>query len=103
MFSIWDMLQFQIDFVYAPPVAQSVGHTMKTKRNTRIYLLTMVLITAFGLPALTIQDRLPTWYVQYFGDYLRATLLFFGFTLVLQNMNTFKVAIVNLLFTWQKV
>jgi len=60
----------------------------------------MVMITALGLPARTIQDRLPSWYGQYFGDYLWAMLLFFGFALILQNMSTFKVAIVSLLFTY---
>ena len=73
---------------------------MKIRRHTKIYLLTMVMITALGLPAQTIQDRLPSWYVQYFGDYLWAMLLFFGFALILQNMSTFKVAIVSLLFTY---
>jgi hypothetical protein len=94
------MLQSQIDFVYTPPVAQTVGHNMKTKRNIRIYLLIMVVITAFGLPARTVQDKLPAWYVQYFGDYLWAMLLFFMFALILQNMSTVKVAIVTLLFTY---
>ena len=70
------------------------------KRNPRIYLLVMVLITAFGLPARTVQDRLPAWYVQYFGDYLWAMLLFFIFALILQNVNTTKVAFVTLLFTY---
>ena len=60
----------------------------------------MIVITAFGLPARTIQDQLPRWYVQYFGDYLWAMLLFFVFALILQNMSTFKVAIVTLLFTY---
>jgi hypothetical protein len=73
---------------------------MKARRHTRIYLLIMVVITAFGLPARTIQDQLPTWYVQYFGDYLWAMLLFFVFALTLRNMNTFKVAIATLLFTY---
>jgi len=73
---------------------------MKIRRHTKIYLLTMVMIAALGLPARTIQDRLPSWYVQYFGDYLWAMLLFFGFALILQNMSTFKVAIVSLLFTY---
>ena len=70
------------------------------KRNPRIYLPIMILITAFGLPARIVQDRLPEWYVQYFGDYLWAMLLFFIFALILQNMNTAKVAIVTLLFTY---
>ena len=73
---------------------------MKIKRNTGIYLLIMVLLTAFGLPARTIQDKLPAWYVQYFGDYLWAMLLFFGFGLVLRNVSTFKVVIVTLFFTY---
>ncbi|MGC9397185.1 MAG: DUF2809 domain-containing protein [Anaerolineae bacterium] len=73
---------------------------MKTKRHTRICLLMMLAITAFGLPARIIQDRLPTWYVQYFGDYLWAMLLFFVFALILQSMSTFKVAVVTLLFTY---
>jgi len=75
-------------------------HEMKTKRDIKIYLLIMVLITAAGLPARTIQDQLPSWYVQYFGDYLWAMLLFFGFALILHNMSTSKVAIVTLLFTY---
>jgi len=73
---------------------------MKTRRHTPIYLLIMVVITAFGLPARIIQDQLPNWYVQYFGDYLWAMLLFFGFALALRNMSTFKVAIITLLFTY---
>ena len=73
---------------------------MKTKRRTSTYLLIMVVITALGLPARIIQDQLPSWYVQYFGDYLWAMLLFFGFALILQNMSTFKVAIATLLFTY---
>ena len=73
---------------------------MKIRRHAKIYLLTMAMITALGLPARTIQDRLPSWYVQYFGDYLWALLLFFGFALILQNMSTFKVAVVTLLFTY---
>jgi len=73
---------------------------MKTRRQTRTYWLIMVVITAFGLPARIIQDQLPVWYVQYFGDYLWAMLLFFGFALALQNMSTFKVAITTLLFTY---
>ena len=73
---------------------------MKTKRRTSTYLLIMVVIMALGLPARTIQDQLPSWYVQYFGDYLWAMLLFFGFALILQNMSTFKVAIATLLFTY---
>ena len=73
---------------------------MKIRRQTRIYLLIMIVITAFGLPARTIQDQLPRWYVQYFGDYLWAMLLFFVFALILRNMSTFKVAIVTLLFTY---
>ncbi len=73
---------------------------MKTKRRTSTYLLIMVGITVLGLPARTIQDQLPSWYVQYFGDYLWAMLLFFGFVLILQNMSTFKVAIATLLFTY---
>ena len=73
---------------------------MKTKRDTRIYLLIMFVITAFGLPARIVQDQLPTWYVLYFGDYLWAMLLFFVFALVLRNMSAFKVAITTLLFTY---
>ena len=73
---------------------------MKTKRNTGIYLIIMIVITAFGLPARTIQDKLPSWYVQYFGDYLWAMLLFFGFALLLRNADTIKVLIVTLLFTY---
>ena len=81
---------------------QTVGqeYEMKTRRNTRIYLLIMVVITAFGLPARAIQDHLPTWYVQYFGDYLWAMLLFFGFALILRNMGTLKVAVTTLIFTY---
>lgn len=75
-------------------------HEMKTKRHTRTYLLVMIVITAFGLPARTIQDQLPTWYVQYFGDYLWAMLLFFIFALILRNTSTFKVASATLLFTY---
>ena len=60
----------------------------------------MVVITTFGLPARLIQDRLPPWYVQYFGDYLWAMLLFFVFALILQKTSTFKVALTTLLFTY---
>ena len=73
---------------------------MKTRRHTKIYLTIMVVITALGLPARIIQDQLPSWYVQYFGDYLWAMLLFFGFALILQKVSTFKVAIATLLFTY---
>lgn len=54
---------------------------------------------AFGLPARLIQDRLPTWYTLYFGDYLWAMLLFFIFALTFRTMNTLKVATMTLLFT----
>ena len=60
----------------------------------------MIVITVFGLPARIIEDQLPTGYVQYFGDYLWAMLLFFGFALIFQNTRTFKVAIITLLFTY---
>lgn len=60
----------------------------------------IIVITAFGLPARTIQDKLPTWYIQYFGDYLWAMLLFFGFALLLRKLDTLKVSIVTLLFTY---
>jgi len=73
---------------------------MKIKRNTGVYLIIMAAITAFGLPARTIQDKLPLWYAQYFGDYLWAMLLFFGFALLLRNAGTRKVVIVTLLFTY---
>jgi len=73
---------------------------MQARRQIRTYLLIMAVIMAFGLPARTIQDRLPSWYVQYFGDYLWAMLLFFGFSLVLQNTGTFNVALVTLLFSY---
>jgi hypothetical protein len=84
------------------PVTQAIGqeHEMKTRRPTKIYLLIMVLIMSLGLPARMIQDRLPSWYVQYFGDYLWAMLLFFGFALIFQKLSTFKVAIATLLFTY---
>ena len=73
---------------------------MKMRRCTRIYLPIMVVITVFGLPARMIQEQLPQWYVQYFGDYLWAMLLFFGFALILQKVSTFKVATLTLLFTY---
>lgn len=60
----------------------------------------MALIVAFGLPARMIQDRLPAWYVQYFGDYLWAMLLFFVFALMLQNKSTVQTAIITLLFAY---
>jgi hypothetical protein len=71
---------------------------MKVKRDPKTYLLIMALIMAFGLPARMIQDRLPTWYTLYFGDYLWAMLLFFLFALMLRSMSTFNVVIVTLLF-----
>ena len=73
---------------------------MKTRRSVRIYLPIMALIVAFGLPARMIQDRLPAWYVQYFGDYLWAMLLFFVFALMLQNKSTVQTAIITLLFAY---
>jgi hypothetical protein len=73
---------------------------MTPGRNPRIYLLIMLVITAFGLPARLIQDQLPTWYTLYFGDYLWAMLLFFLFALTLRTSNTFKVAMVTLVFTY---
>ena len=60
----------------------------------------MVVITAFGIPARIVQDQLPTWYVQYFGDYLWAMLLFFVFALTWKNVSTLKVALITLLFTY---
>jgi hypothetical protein len=60
----------------------------------------MMVIMAFGLPARLIQDRLPEWYTLYFGDYLWAMLLFFIFALTFRNMNTFKVAMIALVFTF---
>jgi hypothetical protein len=60
----------------------------------------MVVIIIFGLPARIVQDKLPTWYVLYFGDYLWAMLLFFIFAVILRNMSTFKVTIVALVFTY---
>jgi hypothetical protein len=85
-----------------PECTRVIGteYKMKIKRRTRIYLPIMIVITAFGLPARMIQARLPSWYVQYFGDYLWAMLLFFGFALILQKTSTFKVAITTLLFTY---
>jgi hypothetical protein len=73
---------------------------MTPGRNPRIYLLIMLLIMALGLPARLIQDRLPTWYTLYFGDYLWAMLLFFLFALTLRTVSTFKVAVITLLFTY---
>ena len=60
----------------------------------------MIVIIAFGLPARMIQDRLPDWYVQYFGDYLWAMLLFFIFALIFQNKGPFQVAMITLLFAY---
>jgi hypothetical protein len=60
----------------------------------------MVVITIFGLPARTIADQLPTWYVQYLGDYLWAMLLFFLFALILRSMSTFKVSVIAVGFTY---
>ena len=77
-----------------------VGAYINTRRNPRIYLLIMMGITALGLPARLIQDRLPQWYTLYFGDYLWAMLLFFIFALTLRNMNTWKVAVITLIFTY---
>ena len=72
---------------------------MNTRRNPRIYLLIILLITAFGLPARLIQDRLPVWYTLYFGDYLWAMLLFFLFSLMLRT-STFKATLITVLFTY---
>jgi len=58
------------------------------------------MITALGLPARMIQDRLPAWYGLYFGDYLWAMLLFFVFALILRKVSTLKVAAMALLFTY---
>jgi hypothetical protein len=73
---------------------------MKTKRHFPIYLLVMILITAFGLPARLVSSQLPTWYVLYFGDYLWAMLVFFIVALLLRNLSTLKVAIIALLFAY---
>ena len=73
---------------------------MTTKRPIRIYVPIMLVITALGLPARMIQDQLPAWYAQYFGDYLWAMLLFFIFALILRKMGTLKVAAVTLFFTY---
>src|SRR5687768_2894549 len=73
---------------------------MNPGRNPRIYLLIMLVITAFGLPARLIQDRLPVWYTLYFGDYLWAMLLFFLFALMLRTSSTFKAALITVLFTY---
>ncbi len=73
---------------------------MNTRRNARIYWLMMLVIIALGLPSRTMQAHLPSWYVQYFGDYLWAMLLFFGFALILQKSNTLQVAMTTLVFTY---
>lgn len=57
-------------------------------------------IVALGLPARLIQDRLPQWYTLYFGDYLWAMLLFFLFALTFRSMDTLKVAVITLIFTY---
>lgn len=73
---------------------------MKIKRHIPFYLLIIVVIIAFGLPARIVPKQLPTWYVLYFGDYLWAMLLFFIFALVLRNISTFRVAVTALLFAY---
>lgn len=77
-----------------------VGPQMNTTRNPTTYLLIMAVIMAFGLPARMIQDRLPTWYTLYFGDYLWAMLLFFLLALTFRTMSTFNVAGLTLLFAY---
>ncbi len=73
---------------------------MTTRRNARIYWLMMLVIVALGLPSRTMQAQLPLWYVQYFGDYLWAMLIFLGFALILQKSGTLQVAMVTLAFTY---
>ncbi len=73
---------------------------MNEKRHPGIYLPIMAVLIALGLPARVISTSLPAWYVLYFGDYLWAMLLFFGFALVFQKMSPLKVGGVTLLFTY---
>lgn len=74
---------------------------MIIKRPVPTYLLIMALLVAIGLPARSaFAEKLPYWYTQYFGDYLWAMMLFFGFALILRKMGTLKVAIVTILFTY---
>ena len=50
---------------------------VRVERPLRSYLAVMALITLLGLPARSIPDYLPGWYVGYFGDYLWAMLILF--------------------------
>lgn len=72
---------------------------MTTKRPIPIYLIIMVLLVALGLPSRTMRNSLPPWYVQYFGDYLWAMLIFFGLALIRPRWGTLKVLTAAILFT----
>ena len=73
---------------------------MKSSRPIGIYLLTMALLIGLGLPSRIIPKSLPSWYVQYFGDYLWAMLIFFGIGLVRPRWVTLKVFTAAILFTY---
>jgi hypothetical protein len=73
---------------------------MKSARPIGIYLLIMALLIALGLPSRIIPKSLPSWYVQYFGDYLWAMLIFFGIGLVRPRWVTRKVFTAAILFTY---
>lgn len=73
---------------------------MTTKRPSGLYLIIMAMLIALGLPSRTMPNSLPPWYVQYFGDYLWAMLIFFGIALLRPRWGTLKVLTAAILFTY---
>ena len=72
---------------------------MNTKRPRRIYLPIIGLIFCLGLPARTTNDYLPSWYVNYFGDFLWAMMLFF-LCAVLFRWQTKWAVLATIASTW---
>jgi hypothetical protein len=72
---------------------------MKRIRPLIIYLPIVGVIFCLGIPSRTIGDHLPSWYVNYFGDFLWAMMLFFLCGVVFRQ-STRRTFIVTLAFTW---
>ena len=68
-------------------------------RPLKIYLPIAGLIFCLGILSRTIGDHLPFWYVNYFGDFLWAMMLFF-LCAVTFRQSTKWALMVTLAFTW---
>jgi len=68
-------------------------------RNLKVYLPITVLIILIGLPARIFNQFLPFWYVQYFGDFLWAMLIYFLYCLIFK-VSTLKAGIYALTTTY---